>query len=91
MVGTLNLSGLKGLNMAGMTAMGTSALQSIKDLGRRRMSIGGYSVSPMLIGGAALLAIGGILLARKTKRRKSMGTTQTAGRTKMQHQVHPVK
>jgi hypothetical protein len=80
------LDTLKGINMAQVKGMGDTALKSISKLSKKRMRVAGYSVNPLLLGGAVALALGGYLMYRSRS-----GSTALAGETGMQRQVHPVK
>jgi hypothetical protein len=80
------LETLKGVDLAQVKGMGDTALKSLSKLSKKRLSVGGYSINPLLLGGAAAVALGGYLLYRS----RSNGTA-LAGNTTMQGQVHPVK
>lgn len=86
MLERLNLSSLKNINMSQVKTMGDTALKGISQLSKKRMNVAGYSVNPLLLGGAAALALGGYLVYRSRS-----GKSQLAGATGMQGQVHPVK
>lgn len=88
MLERLNLSSLKGINMSQVKGMGDTALKGLSRLSKKRMSVAGYSVNPLLLGGAAALALGGYLIFRS---RGNSSSLQTAGSTDFQGQVHPVK
>jgi hypothetical protein len=80
------LDTLKGINMTQVKGMGDTALKGISKLSKKRMSVAGYSVNPLLLGGAVALALGGYLMYRSRS-----GRTALAGDMGMQGQVHPVK
>jgi hypothetical protein len=77
---------LKGIDVARLKGMGDTALKSISKLSKKRRKVGGYSVNPFLLGGAAALALGGYLLYRSRSGRSAL-----AGDTTMQGQFHPIK
>ncbi len=88
MLDRLNLSSLKNMDMSRVKTLGNDAMSQLRQLGSRRVTLAGRSMSPMVIGGAALALIaGGYLLMRRRNRHRH----QFAGATAMQPQVQPVK
>jgi hypothetical protein len=84
-MGDTALKGIKGINMSQVKTFGDTALKGISKLSKKRMKVAGYSVNPLLLGGAAALALGSYLIYRSLSGRSS---TQLAG---MHDQVHPIK
>lgn len=85
-MGDTALKGIKGINMSQVKSMGGTALKGISKLSKKRMRVAGYSVNPLLLGGAAALALGGYLVYRSLSR-----STSAMGSTGMHDQVHPIK
>jgi hypothetical protein len=67
--------------------LGAKAMEQVKYMGSKRMSLAGRSVNPFILGAAALAIIGGTayLLLRRRNR------MQFAGMTEMEGQEYPVK
>jgi hypothetical protein len=84
-MGDTALKSIKGINMSQVRTMGDTALKGISQLSKKRMKVAGYSVKPLLLGGAAALALGGYLILR------NRGGNAATADLRMQGQVHPVK
>jgi hypothetical protein len=86
-MGDSALKGIKGINMSQVKSFGDTALKGISKLSKKRMKVAGYSVNPLLLGGAAALALGSYLIYRSLSGR----TNQSLAGAGMRDQVHPIK
>ncbi|MCE3281941.1 MAG: hypothetical protein K0Q66_678 [Chitinophagaceae bacterium] len=87
-MGNSAMNSLKEMDMTRVKGMGSAALTNLKQFSKRKVAVGGYSMSPLVIGGAAVAVLVGIYLLSNRKRRAKH---QYAGDTAMQPQYQPVK
>lgn len=90
MLERVNLRSLKNIDMSDVKSkaktLGVNAVNQLKYLGTRRVSLAGRSVNPLLLGAAAIALLGGTyLLLRRRSRRMHIGDTT------MQGQMQPAK
>jgi len=79
MLQTVSTDTLKKVKLSELKSAGDKALKNIARLGKKRVKVAGVSVNPFIVGGAALLLVGGYLLLRKRKNTVSMAAEPAMG------------